>query len=58
MAVATYHYYKKVRRTMRTAIVSNLLNVTRSYYEIGLSSRTDKRFFETFVKTERKNDQR
>ena len=58
MAAATYRYYKKVRRTMRTAIVSNLLNVTRSYYEIVLSSRTDKRFFETFVKTERKNDQR
>ena len=26
MAVATYCYYKKVRRTMRTAIVSHLLN--------------------------------
>ena len=25
MAVATYFYYEKVRRTMRTAIVSNLL---------------------------------
>ena len=24
MAVATYFYYEKVRRTMRTAIVSNL----------------------------------
>ena len=27
MAVATYCYYKKVRRTMRTAIVSYLLNL-------------------------------
>ena len=26
MVVATYFYYKKVRRTMRTAIASNLLN--------------------------------
>ena len=25
MVVATYFYYEKVRRTMRTAIVSNLL---------------------------------
>ena len=28
MVVATYFYYEKVRRTMRTAIVSNLLNVS------------------------------
>ena len=27
MALATYCYYEKVRRTMRTAIVSHLLNV-------------------------------
>ena len=27
MVVATYFYYEKVHRTMRTAIVSNLLNV-------------------------------
>ena len=26
MVVATYFYYEKVSRTMRTAIVSNLLN--------------------------------
>ena len=26
MVVATYLYYERVRRTMRTAIVSNLLN--------------------------------
>ena len=26
MAVATYFYYEKVRKTMRTAIVSHLLN--------------------------------
>ena len=29
MAVATYSYYKKVRRTMRTAIVSYLLKCNR-----------------------------
>ena len=28
MAVATYVYYEKVHRTMRTAIVSYFLNVT------------------------------
>ena len=27
MAVATYFYYEKVRRTMRTAIVSYLLKI-------------------------------
>ena len=27
MVLATYFYYEKVRRTMRTAIVSNLLKV-------------------------------
>ena len=27
MVVATYFYYEKVRRTMRTAIVSNLLKL-------------------------------
>ena len=27
MVVATYFYYEKVRRTMRTAIVLNLLKV-------------------------------
>ena len=29
MVVATYFYYEKVRRTMRTAIVSNLLKRKR-----------------------------
>ena len=28
MVVATYFYYEKVRRTMRTAIVSNLLKMS------------------------------
>ena len=28
--VATYFYYEKVRRTMRTAIASNLLNIDES----------------------------
>ena len=28
MVVATYFYYEKVRRTMRTAIVSNLFKQT------------------------------
>ena len=28
MVVATYSYYEKVRRVMRTAIVSNLFNGT------------------------------
>ena len=34
MAVATYFYYEKVCRTMRTAIVSNLLNdqITQKYF--------------------------
>ena len=30
MVVATYFYYEKVRRTMRTAIVSNLLKIIAS----------------------------
>ena len=30
MVVATYFYYEKVRRTMRTAIASNLLNIDES----------------------------
>ena len=30
MVVATYFYYEKVRRTMRTAIASNLLNTDES----------------------------
>ena len=29
MVMATYFYYENVRRTMRTAIVSNLLNYAR-----------------------------
>ena len=31
MVVATYFYHEKVRRTMRTAIVSNLLNYQNAY---------------------------
>ena len=34
MVVATYFYYEKVRRTMRTAIVSNLLNENPVYLTI------------------------
>ena len=32
MVVATYFYYEKVRKTMRAAIVSNLLNL----YEVRI----------------------
>ena len=34
MVVATYFYYEKVRRTMRTAIVSNLLNVKKKFHSL------------------------
>ena len=34
MVVTTYFYYEKVRRTMRTAIVSNLLNVKKKFHSL------------------------
>ena len=36
MVVATYFYYEKTRRTMGTAIVSNLLNMTFENFETGV----------------------
>ena len=39
MVVATYFYYEKVHRTMRTAIVSNLLNTFMIYNELKASLR-------------------
>ena len=36
MVVATYYYYEKIRRTMCTAIVSNLLNMTFENFETGV----------------------
>ena len=39
MVVATYFYYEKVRRTMRTAIVSNLLKIV-----CGLCNATDSHY--------------
>ena len=38
MAVATYFYYEKVRRTMRTAIVSNLLKANNGQKKIIMAS--------------------
>ena len=40
MVVATYFYYEKVRRTMRTAIVSNLLK----YSVVSLDSTSSQEF--------------
>ena len=36
MVVATYFYYEKIHRTMGTAIVSNLLNMTFENFETGV----------------------
>ena len=38
MVVAAYFYYEKVRRTMRTAIVSNLFNFYFSTFELLIRS--------------------
>ena len=38
MVVATYFYYEKVHRTMRTAIVSNLLNRKQLDRQLGTTS--------------------
>ena len=39
MVVATYFYYEKVRRTMRTAIVSNLPKSTQMFEKCDSSNR-------------------
>ena len=38
MVVATYFYYEKVRKTMRTAIVSNLLKTVLTIYNLILQN--------------------
>ena len=38
MVVATYFYYEKVRKTMRTAIVSNLLKTLLTIYNLILQN--------------------
>ena len=50
MAVATYCYYEKVRRTMRTAIVSYLLKYFYSFSAAELNNieREDEIFAQAF----------
>ena len=52
MVVATYFYYENVRRTMRTAIVSNLRKVS----EYPLKMKILKAIFCWFNYNERKMD--
>ena len=42
MVVATYFYYEKVRRTMRTAIVSNLLKFVNNRGEPKYNRKLEK----------------
>ena len=39
MVVATYFYYEKVRRTMRTAVASNLPKSTQMFEKCDSSNR-------------------
>ena len=48
MVVAAYFYYEKVRRTMRTAIVSNLFNFYFSTFELLIRSWKIKHFTSSY----------